>query len=204
MAKKKLDKNILSKNIKKPYCLKCSIAVSGAAKTDHCALGANKKAEEIGREIARQGMILTTGATVGLPYWAAKGAKAEGGLVIGLSPASSESSHLKTYKLPIDYHDIIIYTGFEYAGRNLLLTRSADAVIIICGRIGTLNEFTVAYEYGVPIGILEGTGGMADMIKQIVKRANKGPGKIIFSRNPKELVVKLAKMVAKEKARNNK
>lgn len=181
--------------------VKYKIGVSGAAETGICAIDAAEKAEEVGREIAKAGMVLVTGATTGIPYWSAKGAKEEGGMVIGLSPAASESAHVKTYHLPLDYHDLVIYTGFEYAGRNLLLTRSADAVIIICGRIGTMNEFTIAFEDKKPIGVLEGTGGTADMLKKFVTDSHRGPGKIVFSKNPKELVTKLKVLI--EEAKNN-
>lgn len=179
--------------------MKYKIAVSGAAKTVHCSAGSFKKAKEIGREVVRHNGILITGATSGIPYWAAIGAKKEGGIVIGVSPAASIVAHKKTYHLPTDYHDIIIYTGFEYAGRNLLLTRSSDAVIIVCGRIGTLNEFTIAFEDQKPIGVLVGSGGTADMIKSIIKRGYRGPGKIVYDSDPKELVSRLVKLIEKEK-----
>ena len=65
---------------------------------------------------------------------------------IGVSPAASEREHSEVFKLPIDYMDLIIYTGFGYSGRDLLLTRTADAVICGCGRIGTIHEFTIAFE----------------------------------------------------------
>lgn len=179
--------------------LKYKICVSGAAETGHCAADALEKAEQIGRAVAEAGMVLVTGATTGIPYWAAKGAKEAGGIVIGLSPAASEAAHVKTYKLPTDYHDLIVYTGFEYSGRNLLLTRSADAVITICGRMGTLNEFTIAFEDNKPIGVLTGTGGMADEVKGIVEKAQRGPGKIIYEPNPKKMVEKLLLLIEKEK-----
>ena len=179
--------------------LKYKICVSGAADTGHCAIDAPEKAEEVGREIARRGMVLVTGATVGIPYWSAKGAKEEGGMVIGLSPAASEAAHVKTYKLPTDYHDVIVYTGFDYSGRNLLLTRSADAVIHICGRMGTLNEFTIAFEDQKPIGVLEGTGGTADEIRDIVKKMHRGVGRIVYSRDPKELLDLVVQEIEKYK-----
>lgn len=179
--------------------LKYKICVSGAAETECCAPGALEKAKETGREIVRHNGVLVTGATTGIPYWAAIGAKEEGGISIGLSPAASEVSHIKTYHLPVDYFDIIIYTGFEYAGRNLLLTRASDAVIIICGRIGTLNEFTVAFEDQKPIGILTGTGGEADQLKEIVAKGNRGPGKIVYESEPEKLVEKLIELIEKEK-----
>ena len=179
--------------------LKYKICISGAADTGHCAIDAPQKAEEMGREIARRGMVLVTGATVGIPYWGAKGAKEEGGMVIGLSPAASEASHIKTYKLPTDYHDVIVYTGFEYSGRNLLLTRSADAIINICGRMGTLNEFTIAFEDGKPIGVLEGTGGTADELRDIVKRMHRGPGRVVYSKDINDLLDKVVAEIEKDK-----
>jgi len=182
--------------------LKYKICISGAADTGHCAIDAPQKAEELGREIARRGMVLVTGATVGIPYWAAKGAKEEGGIVIGLSPAASESAHLKTYKLPTDYHDLIVYTGFEYSGRNLLLIRSSDAVITVCGRMGTLNEFTIAFEDNKPIGVLEGTGGTADELKNIVSKMHRGPGRVVYSKDVKDLLDKVIKEIEKDKKSN--
>jgi hypothetical protein len=184
-------------NVNHSY-LKYKICVSGAAETDHCNDNALEMAEETGREIARQGGVLVTGATTGIPYWSAKGAKEENGIVIGFSPAATKKAHLKKYRLPTEYHDLIVYTGFNYAGRNLLLTRSSDAVITICGRMGTLNEFTVAFEDSKPTGILTGSGGTADMIKWIVENSHRGPGKIVYEGNPKALVEGVVKLVDEE------
>lgn len=175
------------------------ICVSGAAETDHCGKGALEMAQEVGREIVRHKGILVTGATTGIPYWAAKGAKEEGGTVFGISPAASEKSHMKKYRLPVDYHDLIMYTGFEYSGRNLLLTRCSDAIITICGRMGTLNEFTIGFEDEKPIGVLVGSGGTADMVKGIVANSHRGPGKIVYESDPKALVKEVLKLVDKEK-----
>jgi len=179
--------------------LKYKICVGGAAETGHCAVDALEKAEAMGREIAKAGMVLVTGATTGIPYWAAKGAKEEGGITIGLSPAASKEAHIKTYKLPTDYLDLIIYTGFDYAGRNLLLVRASDAVVLICGRMGTLNEFTIAFEDQKPIGILEKTGGAADQVKDIIDKSHRGPGKVVYSSDPKVLVNKLVALIEQEK-----
>ncbi|MBU1178765.1 hypothetical protein KKB69_00255 [Patescibacteria group bacterium] len=182
--------------------LKFKICVSGAAETGHCAPDALEKAKELGREIARHNAVLVNGATTGFPFWSAIGAKEEGGFCIGLSPASSEKEHIKSYKLPVEYLDMIVYTGFGYAGRNLLLTRSSDAVIIGCGRMGTLNEFTIAFEDDKPIGVLIGAGGTADQIAEIVERAYRGPGKIVYDSNPASLVGKVLELAHKEKIIN--
>ena len=62
-------------------------ACLGAAETGHCGLDAMEKTKELGREIARQGAVLVTGATTGVPLWATMGAKEAGGISIGFSPA---------------------------------------------------------------------------------------------------------------------
>jgi len=181
------------------YHLKYKICVSGAAETGLCSVNALELARELGREIVRQNGVCVTGATTGIPYWAAIGAKEAGGISIGISPAYNEIDHVKHYKLPIDYFDLIMYTGFEYSGRNLLLTRSSDAIITVCGRIGTLNEFTIAFEDKKPIGVLEETGGMADHIREILDEAHRGYGKVVFDSDPKKLIEKVIALIDKDK-----
>lgn len=184
--------------------LKYKICISGAAETKYCTPGTIEKAMEVGRLIARRGAVLVTGATTGIPYWAARGAKEAGGIVIGLSPAVSKVAHVKTYHLPLAYHDLIIYTGFDYSGRNLLLTRSADAVITIYGRVGTLNEFTIAFEDKKPQGVLTGTGGESDELEHILKIAHRGMGRCVFDPDPKSLVEKVLGEVEKEEKKVSK
>jgi len=182
--------------------LKYKICVSGAAETGHCGPDALETAKELGREIARQGAVLVTGATTGVPLWAAMGAKEEGGFSIGLSPAETEKEHIKFFKLPTNYLDIIVYTGFGYSGRNLLLTRSSDAVIVGCGRIGTVNEFTIAFEDKKPIGILEGGWATDEVIEHMVREGHRVNDKIIYNSDPKTLVEKVLELVEKEKINN--
>ena len=179
--------------------MKYKICVSGAAETGHCAPDTMEKTKELGREIIRQNGVLVSGATTGAPLWAAVGAKEEKGISIGLSPAGSEIEHVKKYRLPTENFDIIIYTGFEYSGRNLLLTRSSDAVIVVCGRIGTLNEFTIAFEDNKPIGVLIGTGGIADEIKDIIEKCHRPYNKIVYESDPKILVEKIIELIEQEK-----
>jgi len=173
------------------------IAVSGSA-IDNCPPGAFKKAEEIGYQIAKQGCTLLTGATIGIPDYATRGAKRGKGMSIGFSPAATKREHLNTYRLPTHNMDLIIYTGADYSGRNLILTRSADAVIEICGRVGTLNEFTIAFEDKKPIGVLVGTGGTSDEIKYILKVSKRGKKDIIFENDPTMLVKKLILLLKKK------
>lgn len=175
------------------------ICVSGAAETGHCGVDALEKAKELGREIARQGAVLVTGATTGFPLWAAMGAKEAGGISIGFSPAATEKEHVEVYKLPLDYMDLIVYTGFGYPGRDLLLTRSSDGVICGCGRIGTIHEFTIAYEDGKAIGIFEGPWEMGDQLKDILAKSNRPREKIVQGTDPKKLIEEVIAMIEKNK-----
>lgn len=175
------------------------IGVSGAAETGACGLDAYEKAKELGREIAKHGGIVTTGATTGFPMYSAMGAKDECGFSIGFSPAANEREHVETYKLPLDFMDVVVYTGFGYAGRDLLFVRSSDAMIIGCGRIGTLNEFAVAFEDRRPIGILEGSWETDDILRKVIESAHRPNAKIIYDSDPKAMVERLIEMVMKDK-----
>jgi uncharacterized protein (TIGR00725 family) len=181
-----------------PKHLKYSICVSGSAVADICDRNAAKMVYELGRQIALHNAFLITGATTGMPDFAARGCQDAGGISIGISPANSKQDHVNRYNLPLDNYDLIMYTGFGYSGRNLLLTRMADAVINVCGRIGTLNEFTIAFEDKKVIGVLEGTGGLVDDFRKIVEKGYRGPGKITYDNDPKKLLDKVIKMIDKD------
>lgn len=173
------------------------ITVSGAAE-GHCSEIAKEKAFEVGKTVAERGAILLTGATTGVPSHAARGAKSAGGVVIGFSPAASRKEHLNKYHLPANHHDIIFYSSFGYSGRNALLTNLSDAVITVCGRIGTLNEFTTTFEEHKIIGVLLGSGGISDEIPHIVEVAERGPGRVIYDHDPHKLVEKVIEEIKKD------
>ncbi len=183
--------------------MKYTFVVSGAADMSFCCEDADKKSYQVGQEVVRHNGILVTGATTGIPHQAAKGAKDEGGMSIGISPAATYAAHVKSYRLPTDAFDFIIYSGFDYSGRNLILTKAADAVIIICGGFGTLNEFTIALEDDKPIGILTGTCGASDEIYTLLKNIkdphHHGAGKLVFSSNPKELIENLIGIIDRDR-----
>lgn len=182
---------------------KIKLGVSGAAETGKCGLNALEQAKELGREIIRQGGIIVTGATTGFPLWSAMGAKEMGGISIGLSPATNVKDHVEGYRLPLDYMDMIIYTGFGFPGRDLLFTRSCDALFVGCGRIGTIHEFTIAFEEGRPIGILEGEWTMDEQIRDMIDKSGRSGDRVIFDSDPKTLVAKVIAMVEKDNASLN-
>jgi len=175
-----------------PACGDCpyQICVSGASKGTTVA-HAHRLAEAAGRRIAEVGHTLITGATVGLPDYAAKGAKDVGGVSIGFSPATTRREHVNTYQLPTKYYDSIVCTGFDYTGRDLLLVRSADAVVMIGGRIGTLQEFAVAFEEKTPIGVVTGSGGVTDAVKAVLKAARRSRHTVLYDDDPARLVDRL-------------
>lgn len=177
--------------------LKYKIGVSGSSE-DNCSPNAFEIARQVGREIARQGAVCVTGDTVGIPYEAAKGTKQANGITIGLSPASSKLEHVRKYHLPTDNMDLVIYTGFEYSGRNLLFIRACDAVVFVCGRIGTLNEFTIAFEDNKPVGIMVGTGGITEEVEHLLRVSKKGRRKVIFDDDPERIVKRLLRLARNE------
>ena len=153
---------------------------------------AQKKAREMGREIAKRGYILVNGACPGIPDIAASGAKEEGGTVIGISPAFSEYEHVHEYMSPQN-HDILIFTGLGFMERDIINIRSCDAIVLLSGGIGTLNEFTIAYDEGRPLGILTNSGGISNSIPHIVQDLCKRqlPPNMVFDDDPAKLLDKL-------------
>jgi uncharacterized protein (TIGR00725 family) len=171
--------------------LRYSICVSGAASGETVKTAA-RMASKLGTAIAKSGHILTTGATVGLPYYAATAANAAGGMSVGFSPAVSLREHLSKYRLPYDCFDFINFTGLHYVGRDLYLVQSSDAIITIGGRFGSLHEFTSALEAHKPCGILTGSGGTADEIPKLMEILEPPDGGlVIYDDDPDKLVAKI-------------
>lgn len=177
--------------------LRYSICVSGAAggKTVQTA---QDLATQTGIAIAKAGHIVTTGATVGLPYFAARGAKQAGGTSVGFSPASSLVEHVRKYRLPYNVFDFINFTGLHYVGRDMYLVQSSDAVITIGGRFGSLHEFTSALESGKPCGVLLGSGGAADAIPKLMETLELKAIEsdlVVYDSDPDRLVQKIVKIL---------
>jgi len=137
-------------------------------------------AKQLGASIAARGCVCVTGATTGLPELVSRAARNHKGLTIGISPAISLDEHVNRYKLPADCAEVIIFTGFGLKGRNVINIRSSDVVIIFGGAMGALNEFTIAYDEGKIIGVLEGSGGIADHIREVIGFTNKATRARIF------------------------
>lgn len=180
--------------------LQYAICVSGAASGD--TVDDDKDlARRLGAAIARRGHVTTTGATVGLPYYAAQGAKEAGGMSIGFSPAANVREHLRKYRLPREYFDFISYTGMHYVGRDTHLIQSSDAMVTVGGRFGSLHEFVTALEAHKPCGILINSDGAADIIPELMK-VLEPPAEhlVIYDENPENLIERIVNILDKEYA----
>lgn len=166
---------------------KLQIGVMGGA--FHYTSKALEASYEIGKEIARRDAVLVTGGTTGIPYKAAQGAKEVGGLSIGISPAVDRKEHVEKFGKPTDAYDVLIFTGMGYSGRNPINIRACDGIVYIGGESGTLNEFTIGLYEARVLGVLEGVGGITDIIKTIMDAFQTGHGStVIYDTNPQNLV----------------
>ncbi len=185
----------IQKDIKKAY-LTPKIGVSASADGSFLSQDACEVGKQLGKEIVEQGGIIVTGASTGFPYWSSMGAKQAGGLSIGFSPAVSPKEHTDVYRLPLDYMDLISFTGFGYPGRDIIFTRSCDGIIIGPGRIGTIHEFTIAFEDEKPMGILESDCWETDeVLKLILEKSHRKNKYIVFDNDPRRLVTKVMNLV---------
>lgn len=172
------------------------ICVSGAAKGKSVEEG-KELATQVGVALAKAGHSLLTGATIGLPNYSAEAYKAAGGkMSLGISPATSKVEHVLKYRLPTKAYDTILFSGLHYVGRDSLLINSADAVISIGGRLGTLHEFTIAMETDTPIAFMQGAGGVSTEIMDVLHAAGESKSRnVIFSDNADDLVKKLTALL---------
>jgi len=173
--------------------MRLAIGVMGSADETHPA-EIEDKVRALGQAIAQRGFLLITGACPGLPYECARGARAAGGLSVGISPALSLDEHVHKYHSPSDVFDVLIYTGSGLMGREVTNIRSSDIVIIVGGRSGTLGEFAIAYDEGKLIGVLEGSGGITATIPDIIAGfGDKDTGaRLVYDADPAKLVQRLA------------
>ena len=174
--------------------MRYQICVSGAA-SGNTVQAAHQLAFDLGKFVVAKGKTLMTGATIGLPWYAAKGAfSVEGkrGMSVGFSPASSFKEHVTVYKLPTVEFDYINFTSMEYVGRDVHLVRSSDAVITVGGRMGSLHEFATALESKKVCGVLLGSGGLADYIPTLLEHIEApGAKEVIYDTDPERLVDKI-------------
>jgi uncharacterized protein (TIGR00725 family) len=104
-------------------------------------------AEEVGRLLGERGVTLVCGGLGEVMAAAARGAKSAGGTTIGILPGVSRHD-------ASEWIDHVVVTGVGHA-RNLAVAASADGVIAVGGRHGTLTEIGFALLLGRPVVVLE-------------------------------------------------
>lgn len=183
--------------------MRYQICVSGAANGE-TVKASHELAYELGKAIAKAGETLLTGATVGLPHYAAMGfhgVKVRKGVSVGFSPAASLREHVAVYRLPTREFDYINFTGMEYVGRDVHLVRSSDAIVTVGGRMGSLHELSTALESRKVCGVLLGSGGLADYIPTLLRYVDApGAKDIIYDTDPKRLITKVIETLDKKYA----
>lgn len=182
------------------FTQKLKIGVMGSARElENSQAGGH--AYNVGKQVARHGAILLTGGCPGLPHSAVMGAIESGGMTIAVSPAMNRQSHINDFRYPVD-SEAIIFTGMGNKGRNVILVRSCDACIFVSGGIGTLNEFTIAFDdfdESHVIGILSGSGGLSDKYMEVVRASGKDTRATILSmEDPIALVNSVVECLHKE------
>ncbi len=138
----------------------------------------------VGRGIAEADAVLVNGGTGGVMEASASGAKSAGGFVIGFLP-HADASHANPYL------DVALPTGMGTM-RNILTARCCDALIMVGGGIGTLNELTIAYDVGTPVIVLRGSGGWSDRIEAALLEGRwldeRRTSELDFADDPKDAV----------------
>jgi uncharacterized protein (TIGR00725 family) len=150
-------------------------------------------AEKIGKYLAKKDVTIVTGGCSGIPAICIESAYAHNARTIGYFPHKNEHDyHDRQHEE--NTHDIKYYTTAHFihgfTARSLEMIKNVDAAIILNGRIGTLSEFGIAIEEGLPIGIIEGTGGISEMVKDImyIAQKNSSSAEIYFDTDYKKVI----------------
>ena len=146
------------------------IAVIGGS---DCTPEETRLAEEVGRGLARNGAVLICGGLGGVMEAACKGASAEGGLTIGILPGGSRQA-------ANPYVNIPVVTNLGEA-RNIIVVKSAEAIIAIGGGYGTLSELGHALRNGTPV---------VGLNTWSLSRNERPDNSIVLARNPADAVKK--------------
>lgn len=117
--------------------------VIGVIGGSRCSPEIDRLAEEVGRRIAERGAVLICGGMGGVMAAACRGAQQAGGLTVGVLPGERATEANPFVEIPV-------VTGMGDA-RNVIIVRSAGAVIAVDGEYGTLSEMAFCLKFGVPV-----------------------------------------------------
>ena len=155
--------------------IKKFIAVIGGSE---CSTEEAELAKEVGREIARNDATLICGGMGGIMSAACEGASSEGGTTIGILPGDNR-------RIANPFVQIPIVTGMSHA-RNVIIVKSAQAVIAVDGSYGTLSEIAHALQNGIPV---------IGLNTWSLSRGNTPDNSIIPAQNAREAVSKALELI---------
>ncbi len=178
------------------------VAVLGGA-VDEASLevGLKNRLVQLGREVARSGGVVVTGACPGIPHVVARAAYEAGGQTVGISPAASFSDHAERFKMPIDSLSVIQMTsvgdGMGFIEREAPLVQAADILVFAGGRSGTLGELAAGMHEAKVIALLEESGGVAGQARaKILPHIGSGRAVIVADADPTRLLDKARRALA--------
>ena len=108
-----------------------------------CTPEVEEKAQKLGKKLAKVADVLVCGGLGGVMKAVCQGFQAAGGLTIGIIPTYDKND-------ANEYVDIVLPTGLGFA-RNVLVVKSADIVVALPGKAGTLSEVAYAQVFGIPV-----------------------------------------------------
>lgn len=117
-----------------------AVAVVGSGT---CDPDEERLAEEVGRRLAEGGVLVVTGGLGGVMAAASRGAQMAGGTTVGILPGETRAG-------ANPWLSVAIPTGLG-EGRNLLVVRAANALVVVGGEYGTLSEIAFALKIGRPV-----------------------------------------------------
>lgn len=145
-------------------------------------------AEQVGAEIARRGAVLVCGGMGGVMAAAARGAKAAGGLTVGILPGGDRSE-------ANPYVDIPIVTNLGEA-RNSIVVRTSEALVAVGGSYGTLSEIAFALKLGIPV-----VGLWTWRLARDAAEKRPFPDPIVRAETPQQAVAMAWDLIARKQAR---
>ncbi|MCB9809159.1 hypothetical protein H6776_02045 [Candidatus Nomurabacteria bacterium] len=148
--------------------------------------------DQIGELLAKHDVTVVTGGSTGIPARVVESAKEHGGKTIMFSPDSDHTTHQERHdNHSMDFYDSIFF-GEGFTERSLRMIQNIDGAIVLNGRTGTLSEFTIAVEEGVPVAVITGTGGISDHLSHILDIIDKEfPEEVFFGNDYQEQIRKL-------------
>lgn len=153
-------------------------------------------AENIGKYLAEKDITVVTGGCNGIPAVCIESAYEHGAKTIGYFPHKDHDDY-QDRQHEENTHDIQFYSTAHFihgfTARSLEMIKNVDAAIVVNGRIGTLSEFGIAVEEGLPLAVIEKTGGVADEIQRITTLVNKEfpNNEVIFGTDYQKLIDRL-------------